>query len=313
MTETSSGPDRSPAPVAAGYGMVIASWTTLDRPWTEFGRFIRTVEDAGCDAIWLTDHLFSGYPSAEALVLAGVAATHTSHCTIGTGVLQLPLRSTAAVAKAAGTIQMLSGQRFVLGVGVGQHRREFERSGVDFSRRGRDLDEAIVKLADCWRTDDWFSQRPAVAPIPVWGGGHSVAAIRRAARHLDGWMPIFLSPKRYIDSNRMLDECLTDLGRNPDDVARAVTLIVGVTGASWSHGEAISMAGELFPTGEAGLDRYVITGPVDECVERVTEFESNGATSVAIFPVRRDFAPMFAELRIALLENRASRTLTTPA
>lgn len=310
MTATSSSPD--PTRVAAGYGMVIASWTTLDRPWTELGQFIRSVEDAGCDAIWLTDHLFSGYPSAEALVLAGVVATHTSHCTVGTGMLQLPLRRTAAVAKAAGTIQMLSDQRFVLGVGIGQHRREFERSGADFARRGRDLDEAIVKLAECWRAEDWFTQRPEVAPIPVWGGGHSVPAIRRAARHLDGWMPIFLSPKRYVDSNRMLDDCLTDLERNPYDVTRAVTLIVGVTGAGWSHDEAISMAGELFPTGGAGLDRYVITGPIDECVERISEFESNGATSVAIFPVRRDFAPMFAELRHALIENRASRIPTPP-
>ena len=144
-------------------------------------------------------------------------------------------------------------------------------------------------------------------------GGHSVPAIKRAARHLDGWMPIFLSPKRYLDSNRMLDEYLSEMERKPDDVARAVTLIVGVTGAAWSHDEAISMAGELFPTGGAGLDRYVITGPTEECVERIAEFESNGARSVAIFPVRRDFAPMFAELRHALIENRASRTPTPPA
>lgn len=313
MANTSIGSDVVPAPVVAGYGIVLASWSTLRRPWTELGEFIRSVEDSGCDAIWLTDHLFSGYPSAEALVLAGVVATHTSHCMLGTGVLQLPLRKTAAVAKAAGTIQMLSGQRFILGVGVGQHRREFERSGADFSRRGRDLDEAVMDLVECWRTDGWFSQQPLAAPVPVWGGGHSVAAIRRAARHLNGWMPTFISPKRYVESNRMLDDLLDDQGRNSDDVARAVMLVVGVTGGSWSHHQAVSMAGELFPTGEAGLDRYVITGPIDECVERIAEFESGGAKSVAVFPVRGDFAPMFAELRKALIENRSSRSPASSA
>ena len=94
--------------------------------WSASADAFGALDEQGCPAIWLTDHLFWGRPMPEALTMAALAASATRRCTVGTGVLQLPLRSTAAVAKAAATVQVLSGGRFVLGVGIGEHEHEYD-------------------------------------------------------------------------------------------------------------------------------------------------------------------------------------------
>ena len=96
----------------------------------------RRAEATGADSLWAVDHLYWPHPIAEALTTLAVAATATARTTLGTCVLQLPLRRPAAVAKQATALQLLSGGRFVLGLGVGSHRREYERAGVDFTAGG---------------------------------------------------------------------------------------------------------------------------------------------------------------------------------
>ena len=97
----------------------------------------RRAEGTGADSLWAVDHLYWPHPIGEALTTLAVAAVATTRPTLGTCVLQLPLRQPAAVAKQATALQLLSGGRFVLGLGVGSHEEEYERAGVDFHRRGR--------------------------------------------------------------------------------------------------------------------------------------------------------------------------------
>ena len=114
--------------------------------------------------------------------------------------LQLPLRRPAAVAKQATALQLLSGGRFVLGLGVGIHEGEYERAGVDFHRRGRLMDEGVADLRAAWGgpggPGSEYVQEPASPPVPLWFGGSSAAARRRAAAVGDGWVPLFLSSGR---------------------------------------------------------------------------------------------------------------------
>src|ERR1700722_7348693 len=98
-------------------------------------------EATGADSLWAVDHLYWPHPINECLSTLAIAAAATRRPRLGTCVLQLPLRHAAAVAKQATALQLLSGGRFTLGLGVGSHRGEYERAGVDFHRRGRLMDE----------------------------------------------------------------------------------------------------------------------------------------------------------------------------
>src|SRR5271165_6329057 len=153
-------------------------------------------ERIGAGALWSVDHLFWPRPLLECLTTLTVAATATERVVIGSCVLQLPLRSPPAVAKQAAAISLLSGGRFVLGVGVGRHRGEYAAAGVDFSARGRLTDEGIAALRRAWGHEGApaapYVQAPPSPPVPVWVGGSSDAALARAATAGDGWIPLFV-------------------------------------------------------------------------------------------------------------------------
>ncbi|MEU1283660.1 LLM class flavin-dependent oxidoreductase [Kitasatospora sp. NPDC005856] len=109
---------------------------------------------------------------------------------LGTTVLVLPYRNPLLVARMAGTLDRLSGGRFVLGVGVGWARQEFAALGIPFAARGRLTDEYLSTLRDSWAAE--LGHRS----VPVWVGGHSDAALRRAARFGDAWHPLRLPVAR---------------------------------------------------------------------------------------------------------------------
>ncbi len=189
-------------------------------------------EALGASALWAVDHLFWATPMLECLTTLTVAATATTTAALGTCVLQLPLRRPAAVAKQATAIQLLSGGRFVLGVGVGRHRGEYEMAGVDFSRRGHLLDDGLAELRQAWASAGDpavpYRQEPAAAPVPVWVGGSSDAARRRAATSADGWVPLFLGPAELASSLEQLRTEVATAGRPAGAVTPAVVVMVAV-------------------------------------------------------------------------------------
>lgn len=177
------------------------------RPWDELYRAlldqIATLEDLGFDSVWLTEHHFvdDGYlPSV--FPVAGAVAQRTRRLAIGTDVLLLPLHHPVEVAESAAVTDILSGGRFVLGVGAGYRVPEFRGLGVRRESRGSLMDEAIEIVRRCWdektfshhgrhfRLDDVRAEPkpPRGAATPIWVGAHSGRAIDRAARLGDGWL-----------------------------------------------------------------------------------------------------------------------------
>jgi probable F420-dependent oxidoreductase len=187
----------------------------------------RTCEEAGFDGIFLSDHVFvpgqlaSRYPYSpdgrppfdaatehpEPWAVICAMAQVTTHLRFGTAVYLAPLRHPLHVAKSVATASVLSGGRVALGVGVGWVREEFDVLGQDFERRGARLEEMIEVMRKVWaggivehhgRFYDLpplaMEPRP-VAPVPVWIGGTSPAALRRAARY-DGWIGAGETPQR---------------------------------------------------------------------------------------------------------------------
>lgn len=205
------------AQVAFGMQLPIQSQSSLyARPWegdagaAELVQVARACETAGFDYVAVCDHIAIPQERAAAMstawwdtvaTLAYVAAV-TERVRLLSHVYVLPYRHPLQVAKAWSTLDALSGGRTILGVGAGHVREEFAALGARYEHRGRDLDEAIdaVRAAladefprhdgDRWRFAELGQRpRPVQASIPIWVGGSSPAAMRRAGERGDGWLP----------------------------------------------------------------------------------------------------------------------------
>ena len=191
------------------------------------GAFVRSVEAMGFDHLFVADHVlgadprFHSHPSLatysheavvhEALTLMAYLAAITTRITLATGILILPQRQTALVAKQAAQIDVLSGGRLRLGIGVGWNAVEFEALNETFENRGRRSAEQIAVLRALWTqpvvdfrgefhriSHAGLNPMPIQRPIPIWFGVGSRdqpvppdAALRRIARLADGWSPNF--------------------------------------------------------------------------------------------------------------------------
>ena len=209
----------------------------------------RRAEATGADSLWAVDHLFWPHPMGESLTTLAVAAVATSRPTLGTCVLQLPLRRPAAVAKQATALQLLSGGRFVLGLGVGIHEGEYERAGVDFHRRGRLLDEGVAGLRAAWGATG-RSRTPSTSrnpPRPPCRCGSEARATRPGGGPppwATAGSPSSWRPDEYAAGLEALGRETADAGRAPEAVEAAVVVFACVgdddeapaRGAAWlSH------------------------------------------------------------------------------
>jgi len=237
----------------------------------------------------------------EPLAMLGCLARATKRARLGTSVLVIPYRHPLVTAKILATVDQLSGGRVILGAGVGWLREEFEALGAPpFEERGAVTDEYLRFMRATWTTDPVsFTGRyvsvhgvhalpKPVQPagIPVWIGGHTDAAVRRAATLGDGWHPIalrppgLLFPDEYATRARQIQAWAKDAGRDP----RAVTLTVRVPMEVRSK--------RLAPP--AG-DRPFFQGTADQVVADIRAYAAAGVTHFVFDHTHQDLR--------ALLEN----------
>lgn len=272
-----------------GLGLVLPKGPGPVADWPEAAAAFAQLESDGCSAIWLTDHLFFPADTPDALTMAAVAASATTDCMIGTGVIQLPLRQVAAVAKSASTLSAISGGRFILGVGIGEHSEEYDRAGSSFRNRGAALDRGISELRELWTPgDSWFEQHPAAPNTPIWVGGRSERSLQRTARTGDGWFPMFISAAGFARRSTQLDSLLVDAGRDPATLQRAVLVIASIDQPEWSGDDALAWATEHFRADPQALKRYVITGSVGKVADTLAEFREAGAQHIAVLVASDD-------------------------
>lgn len=207
-------------------------------------------EAIGLDSVWVHDHVFNvghvrerigGRPYYEPLTLLAYVAARTTRVRLGTSVLVLPYHHPVRLAKTAATLDVLSGGRLVLGVGVGAIAQEMQAMGVPFKERGPFSDEAIGVMRALWTEEEPrfegrytrfagmpFSPRPLQTPaIPIVIGGVSRAAIRRAARLGDGWQPLGLSPAALGEGMARLRQEARALGRDAARIPVSIALTLG--------------------------------------------------------------------------------------
>jgi probable F420-dependent oxidoreductase len=252
-----------------------------------------TAEAMGYDSIWLAGHLFWFRPTADVLSSMAWVARGTSRVKVGSAILLLPLYNALTVAKSMAQLDVLSGGRLILGVGVGgEEEAEFRAAGVDVHRRGRIMDEQLELLRRLWERprEAWSSAsyelterlellpRPVQARLPIWVGGRSQAARRRAARIGDGYFPHLVTPDQWGRMRREVLGLLAAAGRDADGFAFPAVVFV-CQGSTRAEARAQAIAEIEYTYGLDGspiVDRYYILGDASECRERFQEYIDAG-------------------------------------
>ena len=210
----------------------------------DWPRIAAAAEEAGFDSVAVSDHvvyparLESRYPYTpdgvplfspdedwpDPWVAVGAMSAVTSRLRFLTNVYVLPLRNPFVVAKAVGTAAYLSRGRVGLGIGAGWMAEEFELMGQPFARRGKRMDEMVEVVRTLWNGGmvehhgefydfDPVEMRPAPpAPVPIYVGGHSEIAMRRAATLGDGWLGMYYSVEELEQHCRTVEQAREDAG-----------------------------------------------------------------------------------------------------
>ncbi len=269
-------------------------------PQTEFGTdpaavrdYAQAVEALGFGHVLAYDHVLGVDPNLPGwkgpytnldsffspLILFSFMAAATERLEFATGIVILPQRQTALVAKQAATLDVLSGGRLRLGVSIGWNEAEYIALGQDFHSRGRRVESQIGLLRRLWTeplvdySDEWdtfpnvgINPRPVQQPIPIWMGGDSEPALRRAARLADGWLPLTRSAETAKAALGRLDGYLAEAGRTRSDI---------------------------------GIEpRVNLTGGPDEWAEAVEAWQAIGATHLSVNTMGRGLATPQAHLDV---------------
>lgn len=193
----------------------------------------------------------------EPFVLFGYLAAITS-MELVTGIIILPQRQTVLAAKQAAEVDLLTGGRFRLGVGIGWNAVEYEALGKDFSNRGRRLEEQVTLLRRLWTerslTFDGAHERvtgaglapmPIQQPIPVWFGAVADRALERVGRLADGWFPQVPPGERLDEARTVVARSAVEAGRDPDRI--------GMEGrVTWTEGDLDKLARQTGRWRDAG-------------------------------------------------------------
>jgi alkanesulfonate monooxygenase SsuD/methylene tetrahydromethanopterin reductase-like flavin-dependent oxidoreductase (luciferase family) len=270
----------------------------------------RRAEATGADSLWAVDHLYWPHPIAETFTTLAVAAVTTSRPLLGTCVLQLPLRPSSVVAKQATALQLLSGGRFVLGLGVGIHETEYVRAGVDYRRRGQLMDEGVAGLRRAWTGSGAggpdaggsdYVQEPASPPVPLWFGGASAAARRRAAAVGDGWVPLFLAPDEYGTALAALRRETAAAGRDPEAVQAGVVVFACVGDDDQAPVRGAQWLSELYRLPPKAFQRHLVAGSPQTCATALGRYADAGAGHILVMVAGSPAVEHFGQLRAAFV------------
>lgn len=256
----------------------------------------RRLEALGYDYIGCGEHVSFHVPTSNSFISLAVAAGATTRIRLISSVVLLPLYPAALAAKLAATLDVASGGRYHMGVGVGgEMPREFEACGVPVNERGARTDEALAVIRRLLSEDtvDFegrfntlhgmsIAPRPLQARLPIWVSGRKPAAMRRAARFADGWMPYMFTPEMLAESLATIATGAAAEGRPAGSVRpglfafacchadRATARDMAVSRLSRQYAQDFSKI----------LDKYVIAGNPEDCRARIADYVAAGARTL---------------------------------
>jgi len=267
----------------------------------EILRLAVRAEELGFDSVWASDHVFnSGHvlqrigdkPYYEPMTILSYVAATTKSVLLGISVLVLPNHNPINLAKTAATLDVMSGGRLVLGVGVGVVENEMEAMGSPYAERGAITDESIQVMKELWTQQDpsfqgrfhsfsgmKFSPKPAQNPhVPLIIGGSSRAAIRRAARLGNGWHPSALPLEEFSQKIQYLWERTKTSGRTSDEIPISVSAAM------------------------RGRERHALGTDPEEILQKARSYEELGVQRMVISSNTRDPDQMLPDMEMLARE-----------
>jgi probable F420-dependent oxidoreductase len=276
--------------------------------------YFQAVEEVGFDTLWTGEHIVFHRPILDAVPLLAAVAALTKRIEIGPAAIMVTLRHPTMLAKELATLDRISHGRLVVVAGVGgDFPKEFEACGVPMAARGRRTSETIEIMRKYWteerfsydgqvyQLDDvWMEPKPArPGGPPIWLAGRSDAAIARAARLGDGYMPYMYTADRCAESFAQVRAKADELGTplRPDFTWSAFVYVsmndnaerareLGIRDLSWRYGKDFT----------PWIDKYCVHGTPDDCAAKLREFVDAGVQHLAL----------------GMIHEESSATETTP-
>lgn len=257
------------------------------------------VEQLGYDGIWSGDHIIMYSPMLDVMTVLATYAAVTERVHIGTAVYLVPLRHPIAIAKQITSLDLLSGGRFIFGVGVGgEIKKEFEAVGVPVTERGRRTDEGLDIITRVLSQDHvtykgkifeirdvTLSPRPAQQPHPpIWVGGRSEAAVRRAARYSTCWLGYLNSVVQVRDAMHRIHDFAPEYGRDPADIQAGVLMFTAIA-KDYESAKQLAIADlstRYNQPFEKLVDRYCVMGTPEQCLEQIQAYMEAGMTHLVL-------------------------------
>ncbi|MGE0484141.1 MAG: LLM class flavin-dependent oxidoreductase [Gammaproteobacteria bacterium] len=272
--------------------------TALRSPY-DIADSARRIEELGYDVLGCGEHVSFYGDTANGFVSLSVAAGVTSRIRLMSAITLVPLYPAALLAKLGAALDVASNGRFMLGVGVGgEFPNEFQACGVPVSQRGSRTDDALEVVTRTWSGTDVsydgrytklenFSLKPL--PVqkprpPIWVSGRKDAAMRRAARFADGWLPYMYTPEMLAESLASIRRHAADYGRNPDDVTCGLFIFFAVhEDKDTAFRMAADKLGKQYSQDFSKLvHKYALAGDPDDCKARLREYIDAGARFVFV-------------------------------
>ena len=272
--------------------------TALRSPY-EVAKLSQQIEGLGYDILGCGEHVSFYGDTANGLVSLSVAAGATKTVRLMSTITLVPLYPAALLAKMGAALDVASGGRFSLGVGVGgEFANEFSACGVPVNERGVRTDDALEVITRTWTGTDVtydgrftklenFSLKPL--PIqkprpPIWVSGRSEAAMRRAAKYADGWLPYMYTPEQLADSITKIRAYGEELGRDMSDFTFGVYIF---TAMHDDNDTAVKYASERLSAQYSQdfsklVHKFALAGDPDRCQTRLQEYVDAGATMVFV-------------------------------
>ncbi|MBT4686511.1 MAG: LLM class flavin-dependent oxidoreductase [Rhodospirillaceae bacterium] len=272
--------------------------TALRSPYN-VAQLSRQIEDLGYDVLGCGEHVSFYGDTANGFVSLSVAAGATQHIQLMSTITLVPLYPAALLAKMGAALDVASGGRYSLGVGVGgEFANEFEACGVPINERGARTDDALEVITRTWTATDVtydgrftklenFSLKPL--PIqkprpPIWVSGRSDAAMRRAAKYADGWLPYMYTPEQLADSITKIRAYGEDLGRDMSDFTFGMYVFTAINedndlGVKYAADRLSVQYSQDF---SQLVHKFALAGDPDHCQARLQEYVDAGASLVFV-------------------------------